>query len=72
VLEQDNLNEFKEKYNVSLNDFLKTNKHEAIKIIGKKRYNLFINNNLKAEDIFNYKERRYYTVQEIKDMLKKG
>jgi len=72
VLDQDNLKEFKEKYNVSLEYFLKNNKYEAIKIIGKDRYNLFINNNLKAEDIFNYKERRYYTVKEIKDMLKKG
>jgi hypothetical protein len=55
---------------ISLDEFLLSDEHEAIKRIGKTKYKLFKDGKLKAVDIFNYKDRKFFTNKEIKERLR--
>ena len=61
--ENDDVKDFK---NISFDEMLKTDKYEAKKLLGKKRYELFIDNKLNAKDIFDFKNRKFYTIEELK------
>jgi hypothetical protein len=63
IFSEDNIKDFK---NISFDEMLKTDKYEAEKLLGKKRYKLFIDNKLNSYDIFDYKNRRFYTIEELK------
>jgi hypothetical protein len=63
IFENDDVKDFK---NISFDEMLKTDKYEAKKLLGKKRYELFIDNKLNAKDIFDFKNRKFYTIEELK------
>jgi len=62
IFENDNIKDFK---NISLDEMLKQDKYEAKKLLGEERYKLFVDNKYSAKDIFDFKNRRFYTIQEM-------
>ena len=53
----------------TLDEFIDDDKNEARKMMGEKKYKLFIDGNLSAKDVFNPKGRKFLTNQEIQAML---
>jgi hypothetical protein len=53
--------------NKTLDEFLKSEPYEAKKLLGEKRYKLYKENKLKAEDLINFKQKKFYP---IKDLIK--
>ena len=62
IFKNDNIKDFK---NISLDEMLKQDKYEAKKLLGEERYKLFVDNKYSAKDIFDFKNRRFYTIQEM-------
>jgi hypothetical protein len=62
IFENDNIKDFK---NITLDEMLKQDKYEAKKLLGEEKYKLFVDNKYSAKDIFDFKNRRFYTIQEM-------
>jgi len=63
IFENDNIKDFK---NITLDEMLKQDKYEAKKLLGEERYKLFVDNKYSAKDIFDFKNRKFYTIEELK------
>jgi hypothetical protein len=67
IFKDDNVNDYK---SIGLKEFLKDEKYEAKKLLGIKKYKLFVENKLDIKDVFNFKNNKFYTNKEIIANLK--
>ena len=69
IYKDDDIKDYK---GLSIQEFIKNEKYEVKKLLGTKKYKLMIENNLSFNEIFNYKNNKFYTNKEIEQKIKEN
>jgi len=69
IYKGDNIADYK---GLSIKEFITNEKYEVKKLIGARKYKLMIDNNLSFNEIFNYKNNKFYTNEEIKQKIREN